>query len=132
LLTGTSIISEAGTGYNQQPTETDVQSHVTGVRNLLQWAKMLPGAPTPPAAPQLKLEAKFRDVKAGVAGMFKHGPDREDRVQKGGIVGTICDLDGTVLQELRAPCDAVVHEMMPKRLVYPGDSVYTLAVIAPW
>ena len=85
---------------------------------LLQWANMLPGAPSPPAAPQLKLEAKFRDVKAGVAGMFKHGPDREDRARKGGIVGTICDLDGTVLQELRAPCDAVVHEMMPKRLVY--------------
>ena len=36
-----SIISEAGQGFNPQPTEEDVLAHVTGVTNLLKWAKML-------------------------------------------------------------------------------------------
>ena len=125
-----SIISEAGTGYDQQPAEKDVLTHVVGVTNLLHHAGMLPGPPRPPAGgPQLLLAPDFVDVKATVAGMFKHGPDRGDLVQHGGKVGVVADLDGTVLETLAAPVAGVVHEMMPRRLVYPGDTVYTLAVV---
>lgn len=35
------IDSQAGRGVDPQPTEEDVQSHVTGVFNLLKWSKML-------------------------------------------------------------------------------------------
>jgi predicted deacylase len=128
-----SIISEAGTGFDQQPTEDDVQAHVTGVMNLLVWANMTkPTADTTLAtkAQQFYLEADFPRVKATVAGIFKHIPDRGDKVTKGQRVGVIADLDGTMLEELLAPCDALVHEMMPKRVVYPGDTVYTLVVVA--
>ena len=124
-----SIISEAGTGYDQQPTEQDILAHLTGVTNLLHWAKMLPGPPQPPAGEQLLLAPDFVDVKATVAGIFKHGPDRGELVEKGARVGVVADLDGTVLETLTAPVAAVVHEMMPRRLIYPGDTVYTLAVV---
>lgn len=50
-------------------------------------------------------------------------------VQEGDLLGVVADLDGTVLAELHAPQDAVVHEMMPRRVVSVGDAVYHLAVI---
>ncbi len=51
-------------------------------------------------------------------------------MKEGEVIGTICDLDGSVLSTVYAPCDAIVHEMMPRRLVYPGDRVYSLAVVS--
>lgn len=61
--------------------------------------------------------------------MFKHGVDRGALVKEGEPIGVVADLDGTILAELRAPQDAVVHEMMPRRIVSAGDAVYHLAVV---
>jgi len=125
-----SIISEAGQGYNPQPTEEDVLAHVTGVTNLLKWSNMLAGTPEPPSSsPQEYLAADLLTVTTPVAGIFKHSADRGDLVKAGDVIGSVADLDGTVLASLRAPRDAVVHEMMPRRVVSVGDSIYHLAVI---
>lgn len=124
-----SIISEAGRGFDPQPTEEDTQSHVTGVLNLLRWAKMMPGLPVPPAEPQAYLAAELVSVRAPVDGIFKRRPDRGELVTKGETIGVIADLDSSVLAEVRAPCDAVVHEMLPRRVVTRGDTVYHLAVV---
>ena len=125
-----SIISESGRGVDPQPSEEDVQSHVQGVTNLLHWAKMLPGPAAPgPAGGQLFLAPELVSVATTAAGVFKHGPDRGELVKKGEEIGVVADLDGTVLCRVVAPCYAVVHEMMPRRVVYPGDTIYHLAVI---
>ena len=68
-------------------------------------------------------------VKAPAAGIFKRGPDRGTLVKKGERLGVIADLDTTVLAEVLSPCNAVVHEMMPRRVVMRGDTVYHLAVV---
>ena len=124
-----SLISEAGRGFDPQPTEEDVASHVGGVLNLLRWAQMLDGAPTPPAEAQLYLAPELVAVPAPAHGIFKRGPDRGTLVKKGEKLGEIADLDTTVLAEVLSPCDAVVHEMLPRRVVMRGDTVYHLAVI---
>jgi len=41
------------------------------------------------------------------------------------------DLDGRILADIRAPDQVVVHEMMPRRLVYQGDRIYHLARLGP-
>ena len=124
-----SIISEAGRGFDPQPTEEDVESHVTGVLNLLHWAGVLQGLPTPPAEPQVYLAPELVAVPAPAHGIFKRGPDRGTLVKKGERLGVIADLDTIVLAEVLSPCDAVVHEMMPRRVVMRGDTVYHLAVV---
>lgn len=88
-----------------------------------------PGTPAPPASPQLFLAADLLTVTTPAAGVFKHGVDRGALVKEGEPIGVVADLDGTILAELRAPQDAVVHEMMPRRIVSAGDAVYHLAVV---
>ena len=124
-----SIISESGLGYNTQPSEAEVAGHVIGVFNLLKHFGMLPGQPEI-AQPQYYLQPDRIRVLAPGAGIFKHIPDQGDFVRQGERIGTICDLDGAILHEIQAPSDAVVHEMMPRRLVYQGDRIYSLAVLA--
>ena len=123
-----SIISESGLGYNTQPSEAEVDGHVTGVLNLLKHFGMLTGAPKLPAV-QYYLEPDRPRVLAPVAGIFKHIPDQGDLVKKGELIGTITDLDGEILARITSPADAVVHEMMPRRLVNIGDRIYSLAVV---
>ena len=123
-----SIISESGLGYNTQPSEAEVAGHLTGVLNLLKHFRMLSGVPQVPDA-QCYLQPDRIRVLAPVAGIFKHIYDQGDLIEAGQRIGTIEDLDGEILSEISAPCSAIVHEMMPRRLVNIGDRVYSLAVI---
>lgn len=123
-----SIISESGLGYNTQPSDAEVFGHVNGVLNLLKHFGMLEGVPTIPAK-QYYLEPDRPRVFAPVAGIFKHIPDQGDLVKKGELIGLITDLDGEILSRITAPQDAIVHEMMPRRLVNIGDRIYSLAVV---
>lgn len=123
-----SIISESGLGYNTQPSDAEVDGHVTGVMNLLKHFGMLPGTPAIPAV-QYYLEPDRPRVLAPVAGIFKHIPDQGEFVKAGELIGTITDLDGDILARITSPADAVVHEMMPRRLVNVGDRLYSLAVV---
>ena len=123
-----SIISESGLGYNTQPSNEEVEGHVTGVLNLLKHFGMMDGTPQI-AAQQFYLEPDRIRVLAPVAGIFKHIPDQGESVKAGELIGTIADLDGEILGEVIAPADAIVHEMMPRRLVNVGDRVYSLAVL---
>jgi uncharacterized protein len=123
-----SIISESGLGYNTQPSDAEVDGHVRGVLNLLKHFDMLPGTPRLPEGQRYLLPDRIR-VLAPVAGIFKHIRDQGDMVTAGERIGSITDLDGEVLSEIAAPCAAVVHEMMPRRLVNIGDRIYSLAVV---
>ena len=123
-----SIISESGLGYNTQPGEEQVAGHVDGVINLLRYFGMLPGEVALPTE-QFYLKPDRIRVLAPVPGIFKHIYDQGEFVQANERIGTITDLAGELLSEIIAPCDAIVHEMMPRRLVYTGDRVYSLAVL---
>lgn len=123
-----SIISESGLGYNTQPSEEEILGHVTGVFNLLKHLGMLSGELDLPEE-QVYLKPDRIRVLASASGIFKHIYDQGEAVGEGELIGTITDLDGEILAEVTAPCDAIVHEMMPRRLVYLGDRVYSLAVI---
>ncbi len=123
-----SIISESGLGYNTQPKDDEVEGHTTGVMNLLKHFGLLEGEPILPEE-QCYLKPDRLRVMAPVSGIFKHIPDQGDKVKAGEVIGVIADLDGEVLSDVIAPEDAVVHEMMPRRLVEKGDRVYSLGVI---
>jgi predicted deacylase len=123
-----SIISESGLGYNTQPSDEEVNGHVTGVMNLMKHFGMLPGEPDI-ASTQYYLEPDRLYVLAPVSGIFRHIPDQGETAKRGELIGTITDLDGEILGEVFAPQDVIVHEMIPRRLVYVGDRLYSLAVV---
>lgn len=123
-----SIISESGLGYNTQPGDEEVNGHTTGVINLLKHFGMLEGTPEIPST-QYYLKPDRVRIPAPISGIFKHIPDQGDFVSAGEIIGSITDLDGSILCNITAPVDAIVHEMMPRRLVNIDDRIYSLAEI---
>jgi len=123
-----SIISEVGIGFNTQPGDAEVKGHVNGVMNLLKHFDMYPGE-YKISGEQYYLKPDRIRILAPAAGIFKHIPDQEEEVKAGELIGTITDLDGSIISNITAPADAIVHEMMPRRLVNTGDRIYSLAVI---
>ena len=123
-----SIISEAGLGYRTQPLEEFVVAHVDGTLNLLKHFGMLEGEPTRPRN-QRFLDMEWQGVTAPVAGVFQALADHGDILVVGQLIGRITDLDGSTLSELHSPIDGVVHTMYVRRVVYPGDRLFTLLKI---
>jgi len=123
-----SIISEAGLGYRTQPLEEFVMAHVDGTLNLLKHFGMLDGEPAKPEW-QKFLDMEWQGVTAPVAGVFTAIADQGDVPEEDEVIGRITDLDGSVLAEVTAPVTGVVHSMFPRRVVYPGDRLYTLLKI---
>lgn len=123
-----SILSESGLGYNTQPADEHVEYHKNGVMNLMKQFGMLPGELKMPEK-QYYLKPDRPRLYSPAAGIFKHVYDQGEAVRKGEVIGTVTDLDGEVLCEIVSPVDAVVHEMMPRRLVNAGDAVYQLAEV---
>ena len=123
-----SIISEAGLGYRDQPLEEYVMAHVEGTLNCLKHFGMMDGEAKRPKD-QRFLDMEWFRAPAPVAGVFTALADHNDIVEEGQLIGRITDLDGSTLGEIRSPIDGIVHTMYVRRLVYPGDNLFTLLKI---
>ena len=120
-----SIISEAGLGYITQPLEEYITAHVDGTLNLLRHLGMMKGEVRRPID-QRFLDMEWHGVTAPVAGVFQALADHGDVLEEGQLIGRITDLDGSTLSEVRSPIDGIVHTMYVRRVVYPGDRLFTL------
>ena len=120
-----SIISEAGLGYRTQPLEEFITTHVEGTLNLLRHFGLMEGEIARPRD-QRFLDMEWHGVTAPVAGVFQAIADHGDILKEEQLIGRITDLDGSMLSEIRSPIDGVVHTMYVRRVVYPGDRLYTL------
>jgi len=120
-----SIISEAGLGYRTQPLEEFIAAHVDGTLNILKHFYMMDGEPTRPDG-QMFLDMEWVGVTATEAGVFHAYADHGDTLHRGQLIGKITDLDGSTLADVESTIEGVVHTMYPRRLVFPGDRLYTL------
>jgi predicted deacylase len=75
---------------------------------------------------QRYLDMEWCSVKANVSGVFHAIADQGDILQKDELIGRITGIDGSELEKIKSPIDGVVHTMYPRRLVFPGDGLYTL------
>jgi predicted deacylase len=122
------MISEAGLGFNTQPSEEEIMPHVDGTLNVLKQMGMLKGKVTKPKK-QNFLDMEWQRVAPTVAGVFTALVDQGAILKKDQVIGQIKDLDGSLLEEIKSPVDGVVHTMYPRRVVYPGDGLFTVLKI---
>jgi predicted deacylase len=122
-----SIISESGLGYKTQPFEEFIQLHIDGTINLMKHLGMMGSQPEKPKSQHFIYDGA--KVKAGASGMFHAYLDQGDKVKRGQIIGKITGLDNSMIREVASPVDGLVHEMLPRRLVYPTDTVYSICTV---
>ena len=122
------MISESGLGFVTQPSEEEVMPHVEGTINVLKQMGMVKGKVSKPKK-QHFLDMTWQRAAAGVAGVFTALADQGAILKAGQVIGRISDLDGSVLEEVKSPVDGVVHTMYPRRVVYPGDTLFTILKI---
>jgi predicted deacylase len=122
-----SIISESGLGYRTQPLEKYIQLHINGALNVMKHYNMLPGDPEKPESQEYIYDADR--VTAPLNGIFHAYFDQGDFVEEGEVIGKLTDLKATTLAEIKSPINAVIHEMLPKRLVQKGDIIYSLCSV---
>ncbi len=109
---------------------TDVQAYQRGVRNAMRVLGMLDGElEGEPSRYHLSGSSDLESMGARTtkSGYFVPGPGLLDWVETGNLLGTICDLAGNVLEEVRAPTSGyvVMRRLLPT--VHAGQVVYTLA-----
>jgi len=69
-------------------------------------------------------------IFAPESGIFKAYVDQGDLLKKDQLIGVISDLDNEEICSIKCPFqNAVVHEMMPRRVVYKGDRIFQLAIV---
>ena len=121
-----SITAEAGIGMGRLD-EDDVKLHITGIDNVMKHLGMIEGSPK-------QMEAKFKveippvyEIHAKQGGLFY--PEIEKLgtlVTKDELLGTIKDLQGNVVEELRSPVDGNYHVIFTYRAVRVGDLLITV------
>jgi predicted deacylase len=119
------MISESGLGYKTQPSEEEVYPHIEGTLNIMKQMGMIEGKPKKPES-QRFLDMQWHRAAAGSAGIFVALADQGDILEKGQVIGRIKDLDGSLIEEVKSPIKGVVHTMFVRRVVYPGDTLFTL------
>lgn len=91
----------------------------------MQYLGMIDGTPPPPRPLPLMRMSTHR---AHTGGAFKTLVSFGESVEQGQLIGTIRDLLGCVVQEIRAQDAGVVAVMRTGVRVHPGETVTTLAV----
>lgn len=119
-----SIVAEAGKlgTYSDE----DIQTHVTGLNNLLMYAGILEGKPKPPPNQSLFDESIYIRPKHG--GVFHPNVQAGEKVSKDQTLAYITDIWGDTIEEIRSPTNGVVRILLPKRTVNTGDEVYRIWV----
>jgi predicted deacylase len=98
-----------------------------GVRNALRVLGMLDGALEGEAGRCLYSGGPEMTLKASVGGFFVPQHVALDYVKAGDLLGTTCDLGGTVLEEFRAPDDGYICIRRWSPSIHAGDDmVFTL------
>lgn len=107
--------------------ETFVQQQRVLVENVMRNYEMIPGPATEPAE-RVFVRGTFQPCSTG--GLYRTRVELRDRVAEGQLLGTISDLFGEVLEEVRAPHDGIVVSQRTFATIHPGD--WTAFVGAPF
>lgn len=116
------MITQSGAGYKTQPEEKNINHHIKAVTNVMKHFSMLDGEPEA-AEKHYELSSRYIVVSAKNSGTFHAEKDPGHVLKKGHVIGRITSLDGSVLEEVTAPEDGVLHTVFVRRVVTKGDTL---------
>ena len=123
------MITQSGAGYKIQPDEENINHHIKAVTNVMKHFGMLAGKPEI-AEEQFELSSKYTVVRATKSGVFQASEEPGLELKKGQVIGRVTSLDGSVLEEVTAPNNGVLHTVFVRRVVTSGDVLsYILEVV---
>ena len=114
-------VIEAEIGGHGMSTPENRAAYVDHLTRLLQYLGILSGSPPPNVDPELYARGQ---LYAPAGGMLWLAVRVEDEVQAGALLGTITDLHGNQLAEMRAPYAGLVAGVRTFVSVNPGDHVF--------
>jgi predicted deacylase len=118
------LMIESGAPYPIR--EADVKYHYEGAVNVMKYLKMLKGAPekhTPPVDPP------SQRLWAEKGGVWRRKVEAGQRVNKGELLGTVCNLVGETIQRATAPYDGAVSFIRVHYSVNSGDTLLWVAKV---
>jgi uncharacterized protein len=98
------FLLEVGGGQPLDP--ADLRLQADAVRNLMRKTGILPGKP--PRVPTFTVVTGYRIVTNGRGGFFDASVKPGDRIGEGSVLGRITDVQGDVVETLRAPAGAQI------------------------
>lgn len=110
--------------------EGEVASYINGVRNVLRYLQVLPGAPVAPDREPVRL-SQFRTTSAAESGCWYPFVAVGDRVTAGSLVGEMRDFFGHPLRTYQAGQDGVVLVLIQSLAVPLGDPLFAIGGAGP-
>ena len=95
-----------------------VNAQRKAIENVMKYYKMVPGKPELPKE-RIIAPGSFGFARKG--GFYRTKKQLRDRVKKGEILATICDLFGDVVEEVNAPYDGIIVSQRTFPTVNAGD-----------
>jgi predicted deacylase len=122
-----SILGECGSDNGLDP--VDVQTHVRGITNVMQYLGMLSGTPAV-AAHQLVATGQFV-VHAQRGGLVRLAAAVGQTVDEGETLGEIWDVFGDVVETVRSPARGIVRLVWTRKVVSSGDPLLKCWITEP-
>jgi predicted deacylase len=118
----------AEAGRSGPPSASDAKLLADGVRRVMVYLKMSADAFPPPPKP---IWVETITVSADRDGMFWPAVDRDARVKKGAVIGSVSDYLHRPVQQIVAPDDGIVMFVRALPTLHKGDTLVSLGVIKP-
>lgn len=122
-----SILAECG--GNATLEEGDVQTHITGVENVMRSLGMIDGGP-PPDGPRIAARDRVV-VRAGRAGLLRTLVGIGDEITTGQPVAEIRDVFGEVVERVCAPGAGIAGLIWTHKVVNTGDPIVRYWITEP-
>jgi predicted deacylase len=114
------VVLEAGSGREYRPEYGDILYEA--VINIMKYLHMIEGQPDKP-----KRRIVFNGdlwAQVGAGGFFRPHVEAGQRIVRGGLIATVHDVYGHVLEKITAPSDGFICLINKKRSVRIGDFAY--------
>ncbi len=122
-----SILAEAGSNGTLDP--ADVAIHMTGIRNVMRYLKMIPGAPRAVGEPVHPSDQFIVSARRG--GLLRLKIGIGEPLREGQEIAEVCNLFGEVVEGIKAPRAGIARLIWAHKAVNTGDPIVKCWIVEP-